>query len=832
MFLKELLRRKNVNDKESDHWKKNSWGESYGSLNLSTNMVSETDSDVVPIVPYSPSYSMDMSVNLSSSKESSDETRFSRAHLQAVVFVEDAIEHRSIHHKVDPISLYRYRLYHSKHIQRLFRFTITLLLILPFFETPSSLTWSSDPRKRGNRYTFPCGITESIELICFIIMSISFISKFVIIGKRHAKSNYWLIAFGLVLIFSYVDWFVSLGHICNEKWRIRRLLRPFFLIQNSSLMKKTVNSIKRSIPHILSVLFLLALHLYFFTMFGMVLFAPEDFSKQAVIHSVNASSNKDSLDMLNNRNEGKAYFFDLGAAIMTLTILLTTANNPDVMMPAYSDNRFYAIFFILFLAVGMYFFMNVLLAVIYNEFKGSFTKTMQSSFIRRRCGIRAAFEVLLGVSYQPSSSETPSCIEVSLVRDILKDIHFSRKLRYMPKLEEFLTKLNTNVINAKQFQELFDIVFSDSIKKRIPCREFHYPLLLKVQSILLHNYFQYFGDFVCALNAFVVTVELATSIEVTFSGDRLSILNFCFISYFAIEQVLMIYFIGAKRYFSHKTVWFDSVITWALVLVEITFISLYGGPIPYMTKEEIVIRSNNLKFLSVYNLLRITNMLIIVRILRIIPSIKPLSVVARAMVDLAKNLKSFAGIVIVIYYVFALIGMMIFQDKSPRPTLVNATLNTYRITNPNITCGYEQLDYYANNFDDFAASLVVLWDVMVVNNWYVFLNAYSTSMKNRYTQFYFVLWWLTSVVICINLFVALVIEAFITQWDQHQEIVNEKKHKKRKYAQNEETSRHFRVHEWFRATYKEPTEKEILQEIYSHKYLRRYTLLNSRDFQE
>lgn len=71
--------------------------------------------------------------------------------------------------------------------------------------------------------------------------------------------------------------------------------------------------------------------------------------------------------------------------------------------------------------------------------------------------------------------------------------------------------------------------------------------------------------------------------------------------------------------------------------------------------------------------------------------------------------------------------------------------------NGSAPCGsYEQLEYWANNFDDFAvspspcspgpgplppapldharcpqAALVTLWNVMVVNNWQVFLDAYQ-----------------------------------------------------------------------------------------------------------
>ena len=71
------------------------------------------------------------------------------------------------------------------------------------------------------------------------------------------------------------------------------------------------------------------------------------------------------------------------------------ANNPDVMMPAYKLNRFASIFFIVFSAVGTFLIMNLLTAVIYNQFRGFLRKTLQNSLDRRLVAFYGAFHKLL-----------------------------------------------------------------------------------------------------------------------------------------------------------------------------------------------------------------------------------------------------------------------------------------------------------------------------------------------------------------------------------------------------------------------------------------------------
>ena len=52
-----------------------------------------------------------------------------------------------------------------------------------------------------------------------------------------------------------------------------------------------------------------------------------------------------------------------------MLILMTTANFPDVMLISYENNRFSCLIFIGYLLAGLYFLLNVLLAVVFDNYR-------------------------------------------------------------------------------------------------------------------------------------------------------------------------------------------------------------------------------------------------------------------------------------------------------------------------------------------------------------------------------------------------------------------------------------------------------------------------------
>ncbi|XP_032450833.1 two pore calcium channel protein 2 isoform X2 [Lynx canadensis] len=700
---------------------------------------------------------------------------------QAAVFIEDAIQYRSINHRMDARSMWLYRLYYSNTFQWTLSLTIFLILLLAFIETPSSLTSTADVRFRSAPWDPPCGLTESVEALCLLVFVADVSVKSYLVGWAQFRKNPWLLAYLAVLVVSLADWIVSLSLVCQEPLRIRRLFRPFFLMQNSSMMKKTLKCIRSSLPEMASVVLLLALHLCVFTMLGMLVFTGEK---------------DDGQD-----RERLTYFRNLPEALTSLLVLLTTANNPDVMTPAYSKNRAYAIFFIVFTLIGSLFLMNLLTAIIYNQFRGYLMKSFQTSLFRRRLGARAAYEVLSSMSTWGEAHPRGVGVDPQDFLQVLQrvQLHSHQKPVIMEKVRSY----GGDLLSAEEFQKLFNEFDKRVIKERPPRPEYRSPFLRSTQFLFSHRYFDYLGNLIALGNLVSISVFLVFDADVL-PGDRddfvLGILNCVFILYYVLELLLKAFALGLRRYLSYSSNVFDGLLTVVLLVLEISTLAVYRFPHPGWKPEM-------LGLLSLWDMARLVNMFIVFRFLRIIPSMKLMALVASTILDLIKNMRAFGGILVVVYYVFAILGINLFRGVVVAPG--NGSLAP---DNSSAPCGsFEQLEYWANNFDDFAAALITLWNVMVVNNWQVFLDAYR-RFSGPWSKMYFVLWWLVSSVIWVNLFLALILENFLHKWDRRAHLQS--------LAGDPDTCCQVTVDLLFRDVLEEPTEEELLERLSCHPHLR------------
>lgn len=704
---------------------------------------------------------------------------------QAVVFIEDAIQYRSINHRVDSSSLCLYRWYYSRLCQWGLGLAIAVVLLLAFMERPSSLSMSSDPRYRSQPWEPPCGLTESIEMICLVIFALDLAVKSYLIGWEEFRKSKWLIGYTVVITVSVIDWVLSVSMVCDEKLRVRRLLRPFFLLQNSSLMKKTLKCVKRTLPEIASVILLLALHLCLFTMIGMLLFAKTDDPKK--------------------NGEWELHFRNLPNSLTSLLVLLTTANNPDVMIPAYSLNRLYAVFFVTFSVIGTYCLMNLLTAIIFNQFRGYLLMAVQTSIIRRRLGIRAAFQVLSCRGAQQAAVER---VRVDAVLEVMSRVQMKSYYR-AAITTEVCQCADVGYMDREQFRRVFDELDKDRIKEHPPLPQYNSELLQRLQVVFSHFYLTVLGNAVALANVMCIcTVLVLNSEKATSERDNynMELINLCFILYYLFEMCAKIFALGWRGYISYRNNVFDGFLTILLLALQITIYVTYRLPYSHWDPSSHGV-------MSLWEMVRLVNMLIVFRLLRIIPDIKLMALVASTLLDLVKNLRAFAGILVVVYYVFAVFGIWLFEGTIKPPPemseLSNSTMENIT-SNFSMACGtYEQLEYWPNNFDDFGSSIILLYNVMVVNNWQAFMDAYSRYTTD-WAKVYFVCWWLISSVMWVNLFVALILENFTYRWDRSHSC---------SVTEVEKTRYQTSVQLMFREQVQEPTEEELLCQLHQHPHL-------------
>lgn len=91
--------------------------------------------------------------------------------------------------------------------------------------------------------------------------------------------------------------------------------------------------------------------------------------------------------------EGVVYFDSMRTSYRSMLTLLTTANFPDVMLPAYNKNFFSILFFLFYLLFGLYFLFNLLLASVFSKFKDRYQNRIDANKENLRKKVEQLYEM-------------------------------------------------------------------------------------------------------------------------------------------------------------------------------------------------------------------------------------------------------------------------------------------------------------------------------------------------------------------------------------------------------------------------------------------------------
>ena len=77
--------------------------------------------------------------------------------------------------------------------------------------------------------------------------------------------------------------------------------------------------------------------------------------------------------------------------------------------------------------------------------------------------------------------------------------------------------------------------------------------------------------------------------------------------------------------------------------------------------------------------------------------------------------------------------------------------------------GYTSSHYEDFNFNDFSSAMVLLFNLLILNDWCTYMEAYVTLTGTRATRLFFLCFWVLAILYVLNIVVAFIIEAFIGQ---------------------------------------------------------------------
>ncbi|KAL6330572.1 hypothetical protein AAG906_040503 [Vitis piasezkii] len=444
--------------------------------------------------------------------------------------------------------------------------------------------------------------------------------------------------------------------------------------------------------------------------------------------------------MFEDTQQGKTVFTSYLTTLYQMFILFTTSNNPDVWIPAYKVSRWYCLFFVLYILLGVYFMTNLILAVIYDSFKNQLAKQVAEMDRMRRRMLEKAFNLIDKSNLGFLKKE--QCIH------LFEELN---KYRSLPKIsrEDFelifdeLDDSNDFKINLDEFFDLCNAITLSFQKEdyqswfeRYPSF-YHSPACEKLKAFVRSSIFGNMIAVILVLNLVAVIIETTLDIENNSAQKVWQKVEFVLGWIYVLEMALKVFAFGFKNYWRDDSNRFDFFITWIIVIGETaTFVA-----------------PSSLSFLSNGEWIRYLLLARMLRLIRLLMRVKQYRAFIATFLNLIPSLMPYLGTIFCVLCIYCSLGVQIFGG------IVNNGNSNLEGTD------LEESDYLLFNFNDYPNGMVTLFNLLVMNNWQVWMQSYKDLTGTSWTLVYFISYYLLTVLLLLNLVVAFVLEAFFAEMD-------------------------------------------------------------------
>ncbi|CDP14785.1 unnamed protein product [Coffea canephora] len=438
--------------------------------------------------------------------------------------------------------------------------------------------------------------------------------------------------------------------------------------------------------------------------------------------------------------QGNTVFTSYGMTLYQMFVLFTTSNNPDVWIPAYKASRWYCLFFVLFVLLGVYFVTNLILAVVYDSFKNELVKQVAEKDRLRIRTLSKAFT--LADTYNLGFLDKDQCIR------LFEELN---KYRTLPKIskEDFelifdeLDDSHDFKINLNEFADLCNAIAlrfqkenSEPIFEKCPSI-YHSPVSERLKNFVRSPTFGYIVAFILVLNLVAVIIETTLDIEDNSAQQAWQKVEFVFGWIYVLEMLLKIYAYGFENYWRDGQNRFDFIVTLVIVVGETaTFVA-----------------PNRLTFLSNGEWIRYLLILRMLRLIRLLMNVPQYRAFVATFLTLIPSLMPYLGTIFCVMCIYCSIGVQVFGG------IVNAG-------NPKLeSTDLADNNYLLFNFNDYPNGMVTLFNLLVMGNWQVWMQSYVDLTGTSWAYTYFVSFYLITVLLLLNLVVAFVLEAFFAEME-------------------------------------------------------------------
>ena len=633
---------------------------------------------------------------------------------EAAIFLEEGENNDKFsHHPRSKDALPAYLLVHNKWFHLLDLSASLILLGLGFLEKPSI-----------DKIKVPEQVHATIELCTLLLIAVLMGLRTRWIGLqtfiRHKRTSIKIATLSIMVIEA-----VVVIARADSHFRITRALRPIFVIDNHYCggVRRFVRQILQSLPPILDMLTLVLFIMLIYSVFGFYLFSGVD----------------------------PNYFSDLLRSFISLFVLLTTANYPDVMMSSYAASGWSCIFFISYLSINLYFLMNLLLAVVYDTFTTTMKEKFRRLYLHKRKAAQHAFGLLV-------TKEKPDLVSFQHFEGLIKQHKPSASQTEAYLTFKVLNKSGSGYLRIEEFYGIYDACTYSWDVTRVECpwyakQEGNLKAVLGfIYNIVKSAWFEYTIYFVVFANGIILIVQTAVLDSETIEDTTIySFWVSCFfVGFYTVEASLKLLGLGFSKYFSSYWNLFDFIVT-ALGIISL-ILGFLDVPITYI----IILRP--------------------LRLITLFRMKKRFRDVFGTAVILFPRLTSAAIVLLLTYYFFGIIGMECFKNLEPklRNCCVNTTVEEFYRYEPNST---QNAYYWLNTFNNMPEAGVTLFELTVVNNWFITMEGHAIVTGTEWSRLFFMIFYVFTMIV-MTIIVAFILEAFLFRIQYKSFLTKEEEQKK------------------------------------------------------